>query len=48
MNRATDGARRNDARPDDVGMGIAWILLLVFLIFGIAAFIKYLFFWPKS
>ena len=26
------------------GMGIAWILVLAFLILGIAAFVKYLFF----
>lgn len=30
------------------GMGIGWILLIAFLVLGIAAFIKYLFFGPKS
>jgi hypothetical protein len=29
------------------GMGIGWILVLVFLALGIAAFIKYLFFGHK-
>ena len=30
------------------GMGIGWILIIVFLILGIAAFVKYLFFSGKS
>jgi len=29
------------------GMGIGWILLIIFLVLGIAAFIKYLFFHRK-
>jgi hypothetical protein len=45
---AADDARRYDARLDEVGMGIGWILILVFLILGIAAFVKYLFFSGKS
>jgi hypothetical protein len=41
---AADDARWHDARSDDVGNGIGWILILVFLVLGIASFIKYLFF----
>lgn len=37
-----DDANVRHAERNDVGMGVIWLLVIVFLLLGIAALVKYL------